>query len=258
MEWNDHGVILGLRRHGEGSVIVEVMTRSHGRHLGLVRGGRSTRMRAVLQPGNSVHLVWRARLEEHLGNFAIEADELRAASLMQSTLGLYGLQTLAAHLRLLPERDPHGALFDAALVILGHLDEPEKAARLMIRFEIALLDELGFGLDLSRCASTGQARDLAFVSPKSGKAVGREAGAPFAGRLLALPAFLSPAPPANVEAGSPASQLADGFRLTGFFLSRHVWAPRGLRPPDERQGFAASIARALSGIASGGESDTVG
>ena len=180
MEWRDEAVILGVRRHGEGSVIVEVMTPAHGRHMGLVRGGRSSRMRALLQPGNSVEVTWRARLDEHLGNFAIEADRLRAAMLMETPMALNGLQLLAAHMRLLPERDPHAALYHAALVILDNLDEPEKAARLVIRFELALLEELGFGLDLASCAATGDNRELVYVSPKTGRAVSRTAGAPWA------------------------------------------------------------------------------
>lgn len=247
MEWNDEGVILGLRRHGEGSVIVEAMTRGHGRHLGLVRGGRSTQMRSVLQAGNSVRLTWRARLEEHLGNYAVEADALRAAMLMQTGLGLYGLQTMAAHLRLLPERDPHVSLYEAALVILDHLDEPQKAARLMIRFEMALLDELGFGLDLSMCAATGARADLAFVSPKTGRAVSTMGAGDWADRLLPLPSFLSPAPapvPAT-SAGASADQVAQGFRLTGYFLARHVWEPRAIRPPDEREGFVRAVMNAF-------------
>lgn len=247
MEWNDEGVILGLRRHGEGSVIVEAMTRGHGRHLGLVRGGRSTQMRSVLQAGNSVRLTWRARLEEHLGNYAVEADALRAAMLMQTGLGLYGLQTMAAHLRLLPERDPHVSLYEAALVILDHLDEPQKAARLMIRFEMALLDELGFGLDLSMCAATGARADLAFVSPKTGRAVSTAGAGDWADRLLPLPSFLSPSPapmPAT-SAGASADQVAQGFRLTGYFLARHVWEPRAIRPPDEREGFVRAVMNAF-------------
>lgn len=247
MEWNDEGVILGLRRHGEGSVIVEAMTRGHGRHLGLVRGGRSTQMRSVLQAGNSVRLTWRARLEEHLGNYAVEADALRAAMLMQTGLGLYGLQTMAAHLRLLPERDPHVSLYEAALVILDHLDEPQKAARLMIRFEMALLDELGFGLDLSMCAATGARADLAFVSPKTGRAVSTAGAGDWADRLLPLPSFLSPSPGSVpvTSAGASADQVAQGFRLTGYFLARHVWEPRAIRPPDEREGFVRAVMNAF-------------
>ena len=222
MEGKDEGVILGVRRHGEGSVIVEAMTENHGRHLGLARGGRSARMRPILQPGNSVHLTWRARLDEHLGQYTVDADALRAARLMESQIGLYGLQLLAAHLRLLPERDPHRSMYDAALVILDNLDEPAKAAHLIIRFEIALLDELGFGLELGNCAATGQTTELVFVSPKTGKAVSREAGKPWASKLLALPAFLSES---NQRRKSDYSreEVEAGFALSGYFLDRHVW-----------------------------------
>ena len=244
MEWTDKGVILGVRRHGETSVILETMTLAHGRHMGLVRGGRSARLRPVLQPGNSVELTWRARLDEHLGVFACEADKLRAATLMESATGLYGLQLLASHLRLLPERDSHEALYRAGLVILDHLDEPERAAALMTRFELALLEELGFGLDLSKCAASGEEKELIWVSPKSGRAVSRQAGEPWADRLLALPGFMqhrrSPNP-ASIDAES----ARQGFALTGFFLDRHVWGPRGVQPPEAREGFARAVLAAL-------------
>ena len=247
MEWQDEGVILGVRRHGETSAIVEVMTPARGRHLGLVRGARSSRMAPVLQPGNSVQLVWRARLEDHLGNFTLEADTQRAARLMETSLGLYGVQTIASHLRLLPERDPHVRLYQAALVVLENLGEAEIAARLMIRFELALLDELGFGLDLTRCAATGKKNNLVYVSPRTGKAVSAEAGAPWAPKLLALPSFLAPTP---VDQADPdqtllRSSIADGFALTSYFLQRNVLGPRAIRPPDERAGFLKAVLREL-------------
>lgn len=251
MEWSDSGLILGVRKHGETSAIVEMMTEGHGRHLGLVRGGRSSRMRPLLQPGNSVQVVWRARLEEHLGTFQIEAETLRAAELMNSPLGIYGLQTIAAHLRLLPERDAHQGLYHAALVMLGHLDEPQKIARMMIRFELALLEELGFGLDLGECAATGATRQLVWVSPKSGRAVSREAGEPYADRLLPLPAFLvdgnGRAKPADAEGTAEiAKNLKAGFDLAHYFLTRNVYEPRGMRSPDERASLVKRIARILS------------
>ena len=247
MEWQDEGVILGVRRHGETSAIVELMTPGRGRHLGLVRGARSARMAPVLQPGNSVQVTWRARLEDHLGNFALEGDRLRAARLMETGIGLYGVQTLATHLRLLPERDPHSRLYQAALILLENLDDAEKAARLMIRFELALLDELGFGLDLSRCAATGSQENLVHVSPRTGKAVSAEAGAPWAPKLLALPPFLAPLAPRE-PAPVPVSlrtAIADGFALTSHFLERNVHVPRAIRPPDERAGFIKAVLRDL-------------
>lgn len=242
MEWRDEGIILGTRRHGETSVILEVMTPAHGRHLGLVRGGRSRRMQPLLQPGNRVDLVWRARLDEHLGTFQAEALELNAARLLASATGVYGVQLLAAHLRLLPERDPHAAIYETLRVLIGHLEEPRSAAELVVRFELLLLDELGFGLDLDECAATGRRDDLAYVSPKSGRAVSREAGAPWQGKLLALPAFLRRGSGLRAEASS----LDEAFRLTGFFFHRHVYEPRGLGEPEARGGFLGAVRRALS------------
>jgi len=235
MQWSDHGLILGMRRHGEASVILEAMTEGHGRHLGLVRGGRSSRMRALLQTGNSVGLVWRARLEDHLGNYSVEAQSLRAAKLIDSALALSAAQTITGHLRLLPERDPHPGLLAAAEVILDHLDDADTAARLMARFELELLDELGFGLDLSRCALTGAQGDLAWVSPATGKAAGREAGAPWADKLLVLPKFL--AAKENSGAAAGAADLSAAFALTGHFLFTHVWQPRGVAAPADRTSF---------------------
>lgn len=248
MEWRDEAVILGTRRHGETSAIVEVMTRSHGRHLGLVRGGRSRKRLPVLQPGNHVEIVWRARLDEHLGTFQVEPLTLHAGRLFDSAVAVYGLQTLAAHLRLLPERDPHVALFETLLVMLDHLEDPAAAAELVVRFELVLLEELGFGLDLSRCAATGSRDDLAYVSPKSGRAVSRAAGAPWGERLLALPSFLTAG--AGRRAAEPA-ELDEAFRLTGHFFARHVYEPRGLVPPEARTGFLGALDRSFSAAGRG-------
>jgi DNA repair protein RecO (recombination protein O) len=241
MQWIDEGIILGTRRHGETSLIVELMTAAHGRHLGLVKGGRSPRHQAVLQPGNGVRAVWRARLSEHLGNWTLEPVSSRAARLMGSATGLYGLQLLAAHLRLLPERDPHPRLYTALNAILDDLEEPIAAGELLVRFEIELLNELGIGLDLSRCAATGATDDLAFVSPKTGRAVSRAAAAPYADKLLALPDFLVDRQP---HAAPSAADLAAGFALTGHFLDRHVYEARGIAPPAARASLIGLIERA--------------
>lgn len=232
MEWRDEAVIIGLKRHGESSVILEAMTRAHGRHLGLVRGGRSRRHAAMLQPGNSVDLVWRARLDEHLGQYQVEPITLRAAAFIDSAAALYAINTVAAHLRLLPERDAHEPLYQALLVLLDHLNDHGTLCALLARFERALLAELGFGLDLETCAATGAVDDLVWVSPKSGRAVSRAAGEPYRDRLLALPPFLCGGGAA--AGGLSSTCLADAFRLTGFFLERHVLEPRGLALPDQR------------------------
>src|SRR6201995_4342961 len=160
MEWTDKGIVLGVRRHGESSAIVEMLTREHGRHLGLVRGGSSSRMRPLLQPGNSVTAVWRARLDEHLGTYAIEGTRLRAAALLASSHAVYGVTHLAALARLLPERDPHEDIFELLEHTLDDFDEPGEAAVHLVRFELAMLRELGFGLDLDNCAATGEAHAL--------------------------------------------------------------------------------------------------
>ncbi|MDF1607737.1 DNA repair protein RecO [Hoeflea sp. YIM 152468] len=241
MEWRDEGIILGLRKHGETSVIAEVMTKAHGRHLGIVRGGRSKRLQPVLQPGNSLDLVWRARLDEHLGQFQVELLDARAGRLMESAIGVHGVQAMAALLRLLPERDSHARLHDAFAVILDSLDTPEQAGALYVRFELAVLEDLGFGLDLTACAATGVRSGLIYVSPKSGRAVSAEAGAPWAEKLLALPAFL----PDREQACVDAVMLAQAFKLSGYFLGRHVFEPRGVEPPISRESFCTAALRAL-------------
>lgn len=241
MEWKDRAIVLGVRRHGETSAIAEIMTHDRGRHLGLVRSGRSRTMQPVLQPGNIVEVIWRARLDEHLGEFRIEPLELRAARLMETATAVFGIQAMAALLRLLPERDPHPHLFNALELILDHLHEPSEAGELFVRFELAVLNDLGFGLDLTECAATGIRADLAYVSPKSGRAVSRQAAAPWAERMLALPSFLG----AGTNAAADRESLSAGFRLTAFFLNRHVYEPRGMEPPAEREGFVRAALKAL-------------
>jgi DNA repair protein RecO (recombination protein O) len=228
MEWSERGLVIGLKKHGESSVILELMTRGHGRHLGVVRGGRSKTMQPVLQPGNEVEAVWRARLEEHLGLYAVEGAVLRTDRLISSAQGLHGVNWLGALLRLLPERDPHPGLYERAQVLLAHLGGPQ-APGLFVHFELALLAELGFGLDLDSCAATGAQDNLIYVSPKSARAVSRDA------------AFLREAP------GAPVSfeAIRDGFLLTEFFFNRDVYLPRGLKPPDSRAAFMACLAASL-------------
>ena len=242
MEWTDEGIVLGVRRHGESSAIVELLTRSHGRHLGLVRGGAGKRMRPLLQPGNSVTAVWRARLDEHLGYYMVEGTRLRAANLLASSHAVYGVTHLASLARLLPERDPHEDIYEMLDRTLDDFDDVGGAAAHLIRFELAMLTELGFGLDLETCAATGTTTDLAYVSPKSGGAVSRTAGAPFHDRLLRLPAFLRDGEGSEGHNGSD-EDLRDGFALTGLFLLRHVLEPRGQGHSDAREGFINAVIR---------------
>src|ERR1700761_3626766 len=211
MEWTDEGIVLGVRRHGESSAIVELLTRSHGRHLGLVRGGAGKRMRPLLQPGNSVTAVWRARLDEHLGYYLVEGTRLRAANLFASSHAVYGVTHLASLARLLPERDPHEDIYEMLDHMLDDFDDANGAAAHLIRFELAMLAELGFGLDLETCAATGSTTDLVYVSPKSGGAVSRTAGAPFHDRVVKLSAFLRQS--GGGAAAWTEQDLRDGFAL---------------------------------------------
>lgn len=232
MQWSDEGIVLSSRAHGETSAIVDIFTRSHGRYLGLVRGGRSRRMRPTLQPGNLVSAQWRARLSEHLGSYTIELLEPHAARVIDDRTALAGLDTLTSLSRLLPERDPHDALYDATKLVLKALADDGHWSALLVRWELALLDELGFGLDLQACASTGQTIDLTYVSPKSGRAVSQVAGQPYKDKLLSLPPFLQAG---NGNGTVPtATDIANGFRLTAYFFEKHVWGPRNLKPPQSR------------------------
>ncbi|MBV1704936.1 MAG: DNA repair protein RecO, partial [Hyphomicrobiales bacterium] len=190
MEWRDEATVLSVRKHGEGSAVVECFVRDRGRWAGLVRGAGSPRLRAALQPGNLVEATWRARLADQLGNFAIETLRSRAADWMSASLPLHGLNWLVSLARLLPERDPHPAIHDAFAVVLEHLGDASAAPALFARFELAMLAELGFGLSLAQCALTGATEGLAFVSPRTGRAATAAAGAPFAGKLFALPGVL--------------------------------------------------------------------
>ncbi|MEL7544614.1 MAG: DNA repair protein RecO [Pseudomonadota bacterium] len=230
MQWSDEGLVLSVRPHGETSAIAEVFTRDQGRALGLVRGGRSRRIRPVLQPGNHVEVVWKARLEEHLGNLTVELRDGFAATALENRLELAGLSSMCALLRLLPERDPHRGLYEVTLFVFGYFGEPDIWPALMARWEMELLEELGFRLDLTKCAATGARDNLAFVSPKSATAVSADAGADYADRLLRLPRFLLPG--SNREATT--RDVLDALALTGYFLHRDVLEPRGVEMPESR------------------------
>src|ERR1700733_13749750 len=238
MQWIDDGIVLGAKRHGESSVILELMTHGHGRHLGLVRGGSGTRLRGVLQPGNALRATWRARLDEHLGHYTVEALNLRAARYLPAAHAVHGVTHLAALCRLLAKREPHAGIHDALEAILDRLDDAGLAAPMIARFELDFLAELGFGLDLAACAATGATTELVYVSPRTGRAVSRGAGESYRDRLMRLPAFLrSEADPES------ANDLTDAFTLTGFFLERHAFAPRGLALPEARAHFVTALGR---------------
>ncbi len=238
MQWTSEGLIIGVRRHGESSVIAEVMAARHGRTLGLIRGGRSSKLAATLQPGNTVQLTWRARLEEHLGTMSVEMIDARAADLIADRTRLYACQLLCDHLRLLPERDPHDRLLGLAVEALDDGKDRLALGAELARFELTLLDELGFGLDLSACAVTGQTTDLTHVSPKTGRAVSREPAKPYCDRLLVLPQFLIGEAPASL------ADVAAAFRLTGHFLHMHVWDARQIEPPAVRDALIEALTHA--------------
>jgi DNA repair protein RecO (recombination protein O) len=240
MQWTDEGIVLGVRRHGETSVILELMTHERGRHLGLVRGGTGTRLRGVLQPGNSLRATWRARLDDHLGNYAVEGTNLRAAGFLSAAHAVHGVTHLAALCRLLAEREPHVRIHGALEAILDALDNRSAVAPMIARFELDFLAELGFGLDLSSCVATGETADLIYVSPRSGRAVSRAAGEAYRDKLMRLPGFLR-----TDDEPVSAADLADAFVLTGFFLERHAFAPRGLALPEARARFVAAISRSM-------------
>lgn len=238
MDWQDHGTILSTRPQGETSALIEVFTAAHGRHAGVVRGGASRKMAATLQPGSSVTVRWRARLEDQLGTFTVEPIASRAGA-MSDRLALAGLSATCAMLAFaLPERAPHPALFAATEPLFAVIGDAVPGWPLdYLRWEMQLLDELGYGLDLGRCAVTGTREDLAFVSPRSGRAVSRAGAGDWAPRLLPLPACLLGQGPASW------AEISDGLRLTGHFLDRFA-AEHGSRTlPAARVRLIAALAR---------------
>lgn len=235
MEWADDGIVLGARRHGEAAAIVTLLTREHGRHAGLARGGAGRRGRGLYQPGNQVSAQWRARLSEHLGTLSCELLDARAARLIDDPLRLAALSAMCAVVEAaLPERHPYPDLYRETVRLLDHLEHDPAWAAAFVRWELGLLAELGFGLDLTACAATGETEELAFVSPRSGRAVSREAGAPYIDKLLPLPAFIT-----DTAAGPPAdADIAAGLRLAGWFLANHLLGERGGALPPARERFA--------------------
>lgn len=218
MEWRDEGILLWVRRHGETSAIVEALTAGHGRHAGLVRGGGAKSRAAVLQPGAQLSLEWHARLSEHLGTFRVELIRARAASIMANRDALAALNVVSALLvRLLPEREPNLTVYRATLDLVDALgaDDPHWPVRYAL-WELSLLRALGFGLNLECCAATGARDELVYISPRSGHAVSRGAGAPYAERMLPLPQFLIGCGPATI------AEVREALRLTGWFFENRV------------------------------------
>jgi DNA repair protein RecO (recombination protein O) len=218
MDFTDDAIVLSARRHGEANAVLSVLTREHGRHLGLVKGGTSRRQRPMLEIGNHLKVTWRARLDEQLGNFTAEPVGAVSAVLLHDPLKLAALAAACAVADIvLPEREPHEDVYQATARLTEAITgESAEWPADYVRWELELLTALGFGLDLSKCAVTGDSTDLAFVSPKTGRAVSQAAGRGYADRLLPLPAFLLG------EAPSDRGDHLAGLRLTGYFLDRHV------------------------------------
>lgn len=239
MDWRDQGILLSSRRHGETSAIIEAFTPERGRHLGVVRGGTSRKIAPHLQPGAQLDLHWRARLEDHLGTYTIEPVRGRAAAVMGDRLALSALNSVTALLSFsLPEREPHAPLYHRSVALLDMLGESELWVLAYLHWELALLDEMGFGLDLSSCAVTGATEELAYVSPRTGRAVTKAGAGEWKDRLLPLPGCLRVLRPASH------AEIADALRVTGHFLETQLAASLGDRPlPAARQRFVDLQAR---------------
>ncbi|MEM6973811.1 MAG: DNA repair protein RecO [Pseudomonadota bacterium] len=238
MEWRDEGVLLTARPHGESGIIVEVLTEAHGRHAGVVRGGQSSRLGATMQPGTQLSVEWRGRLEDHLGSYKIEPVSMRASMLMEDRQALAAFNAMAALvIAFVPEREPDFDLYEASFDLVETLcRRPRGWQAAYVFWEVAFLTTLGFGLDLGRCAATGIRHDLAFVSPRTGRAVSREAGGPYADKLLPLPAFMAG------EGGPSMSGVRAGLRMTGWFLEHRVC------PAMEREGLPEARNRLLEAL----------
>ncbi|MBE9604898.1 DNA repair protein RecO [Acetobacteraceae bacterium H6797] len=250
MDWQEPGIILAARPYGEGGAIVTVMTESHGLHRGLARGGTSRSQVSLWQPGNLAELRWTGRLSDQLGTLSGEMVHPAAALAMDDPFALSLLSAATAMaLEALPEREPHPAVFGALVSLIGHLaGGAEGVMADYCHFEALLLTTLGYGLDLTSCAATGAREGLIWVSPRTGRAVSAEAGAPYADRLLRLPVFMR-----DIGAPSDARDWAAAMALTGHFLSRDLFGAQHRGMPEARQRLADRV-QAQIGEAQIGES----
>lgn len=238
MDWRADGILLTVRRHGESSAILELFTEEHGRHAGVVRGGASRKMAPVLQVGAQLDATWRARLSDHIGSYTVEVRKGRAAEAMDDRIALAGLSSVCALLSFtLPERAAYPGLYARSLAVLDGLGA-ERWAEAYLGWEMALLAEMGFGLDLSQCAASGVTQDLAYISPRTGRAVSRAAAGAWADKLLPL------SPALDGMATCPADVI-EGLRVTGHFLAHHLAPSLGVRPlPAARQRLVDALVRA--------------
>ena len=241
MEWRDHGILLTVRRHGESSAIIEVFTEAHGRHAGVVRGGASRKVAPLLQPGAQLDVTWRARLDAHIGTFAVEPLRSRAAAAFSGRMALAGLNAVVALLSYgLPEREAHARLYRQTEQLMDLLGQDEIWPLAYLRWEQALLDDLGFGLDLAACAVTGATEGLVYVSPKSGRAVTAAGAGDWAARMLPLPPCLLGHGP-----GSDA-EIVEALGTTGHFLESRLAMDVAHKPlPQARARLIDLLARSL-------------
>lgn len=239
MDWQDEGAVLNVRKHGETSAIVEVLTAEHGRHGGVVRGASSRKIAPNLQPGTQVSITWRARLEEHLGSFTIEPLKSRAAATMGGRLELAGLNAVTALVAFsLPEREAHPKLYEQTISVLDMIGETELWPLAYLHWELSLLDETGFGLDLTKCAVSGSDENLIYVSPKTGRAVSAGSAGEWKDRLLPLPNCLK-----HIDANE-VSEISEGLRTTGHFLTTQLAPSLGEKQlPPARQRFVDLLIR---------------
>lgn len=231
MEWRDHGILLSIRRHGESAAILDVFTPAHGRHAGVVRGGASRKVAPILQPGAQLDVTWRARLEDHIGTYQVEPLRSRAAAALGGRMALAGLNAVTALLGFcLPERAPYPGLYQRSEQLLDLLGQDTVWPLAYLGWEKALLEEMGFGLDLSECAVTGARDGLVFVSPKTGRAVTRDGAGAWADRMLPLPACL------RGDGPTPDEEILAALRTTGYFLESHLAVSLGNKPLPEARG----------------------
>lgn len=238
MEWRDEGTLITSRPFGETSAVIEVFTAEHGLHAGVVRGGTSRKVAAILQPGSQIEVSWRARLDDHLGSFTVEPRHSRAI-LMSDHLGLAGLNAVCAMLRFaLPERSAYPLLYQRTQALLAQMEALQAGSWLpsYLRWELLLLEECGFALDLLRCAVTGDRDDLSFVSPRTGRAVSRKGAGDWASRLLPLPLGLMG------QGEMSTRELSQGFEITGHFLLREISGLRGQQSLPQARGRLMDLA----------------
>lgn len=229
MEWDAPAIVLDARPFGEGDAVATVMTEEHGAHRGLARGGQSRARAAVWQPGNLIQARWVGRLSDQLGSFTAELVHPAAALALDDALGLAMLSAACAVAEgALPEREAHPRVFDGLLHLLARLPVGADMLSDLVRWEAVLLADLGYGIDITACALTGATEGLAFVSPRTGRAVAAEAAGVWKERLLPLPAFLL----GRADAGF--AGWRDGLRLTGHFLARDAFGLQHRALPQSR------------------------